>query len=1029
MKTSLIVRYASMIVIGWVSAHGASAAVFNWSGAASSNWTASANWVLISGTDPDGVPDADDDVILPPGPTYTGGVYLNGNQACNSLTLSNITAFTIGGPGQTLTIASGALNRRDITGTEPQHKLTCDLVLSSPDGTNTCNIEGSEAYNAPTQEVLAEGKITAAGRLRKIGSTGKLTLANTNSFGAAPLLESGTLEVKGVLVSEALGSGTLSLSPSTKLYVRNLSQTIANPLAVSAAGTAPLIASYNCAVTLTGTVDVPSGRSFQFGHSDSSLIVLSNTVTGAGNLSVMRSGTAFTSTNQFTPGNLNVGQAGGSLVLDGVSWTTFTNYYSGGYGSGNRQWQLGGGGFSARTTPLTITGAGAVGGGANAKTWFNRTVNIGGGGYSLADSSVRLYANAPVIIAVDTELTGRYDWYSVSSAGPGLNGTHNNAVVNRFAGNITDQVAAGTGASRGVLRFNGVSGNDEIILAGTNDWTGSYSQSGHYVGATGTYSLNSGPGGLMTGNAAGLTMLIQFDGNASLPRGNGGSNAWLAATSRNSGWQGFLFTARSGGEVYTLRPGYKFILGSNGHTTYTIGILGGSGPAGSSATLQDSAACIHSGQAADPMTMDFLVRGPSEFVVGSPGAGTNGALLLQPSCGFDAANYDSGVGGAATVVSNTAASRTIRKRGDGTLVLRHVDYTKIDGTGDTSAQFVWQIGLSSGLYFDGAVRETGDTLENSTTGFPLYIYGGVLELGYTNFMRTVSPAPTAGQVKFFYAGGFSAYGADRRVNLSGGALFDWGNTGAGYTHSSYPLVFGSRTANATLIFENNISLGTTGQRLLATVRGTGSGPEGRITGQITGAGAGLILTNLLTRLNEAIPAGTLELAHTNNTFTGAVDIYNSTLLVNGGIRAGTAALKVYDGGTLGGTGSVVRPVTVSSNGTLMAGGAGAVGVLTLTNSVTLSEGARLQGFVSGGAAGVVQVGGLLTLPTNAAVAVTNLTTGGLPASIVLLQANGPLAGATDLSGWTVSGIGGAVVTLRGNSVLLKTVRGTVISIR
>jgi hypothetical protein len=335
---------------------------------------------------------------------------------------------------------------------------------------------------------------------------------------------------------------------------------------------------------------------------------------------------------------------------------------------------------------------------------------------------------------------------------------------------------------------------------------------------------------------------VQFDGNESLPRGNGGSNAWLAALNRYAGSSGFLLAAKPGGHTYELRPGYKFLLGTN-----PDGVLGASGPTGTTATLQNSAVCIHEWQPTNAQPLELLARGPCEFVLGAAGGGTNGAVLFQPSSGLDIA-VDAGIGGGATVVSNAAARRTLRTRGDGTVVLRHVEYTDVDGATDTRTQFVWQIGLQTGTrFFDGALRETGTNPWDSTASFPVTIGGGVLELGCTNLARAVTNTLTAGCITWTYGGGFAAHGGPRRVRLNGGGILDWNNVN-GLPVSTYPIVFGSRTANDTLVLENDVRIAG-GRGSMVAASGTLTLPSHAVV-NVAGPGRGWPRTSVLFRAGQ-----------------------------------------------------------------------------------------------------------------------------------------------------------------------------------
>ncbi len=1014
-RTTMMMRLVCMaVLLGVVTA---SATTYEWTGAAGNGlWTDSDNWVQS------GYPASGHDVVFPASGVYTAGVLLNGNQVCNSITISGGGGFTLGPAGDTLTVQSGSISRN--FNTTAQHIIAVNLQLNAPDGTNTIEVTHGRNVNAPTQQVRINGVITSSGILRKIGANGKLTLANAgNSFGGGPRIEAGELEINGVSAYGALGAHDITLADSAILYFRGLDHTVTNRMFVTGSGN-KYVAVYGASVTLAGDIDVSAGSTLYFGNTGSSLFILANEITGTGNLDIFRSGVAFHDTSQFTEGNLFVGSLSGNVILDAISWSTFTNYFHNGYGAGARQWRIGGsGGLAARGTPLIIEGSGPIGGGADAKTWFNADRSFGGS--QEQDNRTRLYANARVEVNVDTELTGRRVWYS-SGVGPGLTGTHDETGVNRINGNITDQVAAGTGMSRGGLRMEGYFNNDELVLAGTNDWTGS---SVLISLENSSVSLNTGPGGLALNAASSQQMYLRFDGNESLPRGNSGSNAWLAAASRGTGISvGYLLTGKPGGESYQLPSGYRFVLGNNNGGT--IGVLGASGEAGTRATLEGSSVGLHSALAGDAGNLHLVVRGASEFELGAAGK----PVVLTPTYGFEAANpthttgNDTGIAGAATAIQDATGTRTIRTRGDGTVVLRNVNYRTLDGVTDRSSQFTWRVGpLAVATVFAGALRETGSDLSNSTQGFPLFLDGGVLELGAADFVRNISATPAAGEVAFGNSGGFSAHGADRLVNLSGGAALLW--DGGAYPHSNFPYIFGSRTANATVEFLNPIQL-STGTRRFATVRGTGVGPEGRLNGLLSGSST-IEINALTTAAGEPIPAGRLAFAHAANTFTGPVNINAGTLVVSGAISSGSAIVTVNAGGTLGGGGTIVRPVVVKAGGRLAPGNL-EIGTLTVTGNLTLEQGAIYQMETDGTLADKVVVSGTLSLP---AVATVEVEAGQLElaGNFVLIEAGGT-TGASDLSGWTVTRDGeptGYEMVIDGNNLVLVVPppKGTVIMIQ
>jgi autotransporter-associated beta strand protein len=149
------------------------------------------------------------------------------------------------------------------------------------------------------------------------------------------------------------------------------------------------------------------------------------------------------------------------------------------------------------------------------------------------------------------------------------------------------------------------------------------------------------------------------------------------------------------------------------------------------------------------------------------------------------------------------------------------------------------------------------------------------------------------------------------------------------------ITYTSATNTETLTLSGSNSLTLAGLYILSGADNTG--PTNRIineqntttpstiSGVISDAGLGCGIIK--------IGAGTLVLSAIN-TYTGPTTVSNGTLLVNGQIGANTKPVTVA-GGTLGGSGTVLGPVTVSSGATL-APGTSAIGTLTITTNLTLN---------------------------------------------------------------------------------------------
>ena len=160
-------------------------------------------------------------------------------------------------------------------------------------------------------------------------------------------------------------------------------------------------------------------------------------------------------------------------------------------------------------------------------------------------------------------------------------------------------------------------------------------------------------------------------------------------------------------------------------------------------------------------------------------------------------------------------------------------------------------------------------------------------------------ARAAGQFQIIGNGGFAAFGADRIVNLGGGAASHLGHrwfcsAGGRFALSTRP------TADAAVDFQNPIDLNLA-TRVVQTRNGT-SDIDGVLSGVISGAGGGL----------DKQGGGTLVLTG-ENTYDGGTTITEGRLLVNNSSGSGTGSGPVtVNAGTLGGTGAIAGAVTVNS---------------------------------------------------------------------------------------------------------------------
>jgi len=587
---------------------------------------------------------------------------------------------------------------------------------------------------------------------------------------------------------------------------------------------------------------------------------------------LFRGALAINNLNQLTSGNLVMGAANGALILDGVAWSDLMANRSGGWGTGANQFQIGGGArFGARTAPLLIQDSGLDAAGVNTNNYFDRSFGIG----APHQKGGAFYANQPVTLDTDTRFTDCRT-IEMAGAGPGFNGTHGTGLVHTITADLSD----GGPALRGGVKITASpSTYSEVILAGANTWTGSHGTDANSIGSVVSRHF-CGLGGLMTsGNTQ--PVFTTFASPASLPTGNAGNTAYLSAFNRSGGISGYLVTAAPGGAVYDTGTNLNWAFGSN-----IQAVLGSTGLTGDSASLEGSNVLIHSDLVGGSQNLSLLVRG-GVLELGAAG----NPLRFVPVTGNDTNATPITRSQPATTYTDATGTRTLIKRGSGTLILENIAYTTMDGSGDTSGQFLWQIGSGSNAVYDGAVRVppigTGDN-SNSLENYNISLLGGVLESSGT-FSRSLGTA--ANQVQWpnnTAGGGFSAYGGDLTVDLNnpGPDTFVWATT-ALFPRVNAPLIFGSATADATVRWSDNINLNNAA-RTVWVMRGTGTAPEADIQGLLsngslvkTGAGVLALSAPNTYAGGTTISDGTLRVANITGSAVGTGDV-----LINGGTLAG-----------------------------------------------------------------------------------------------------------------------------------------------
>lgn len=157
-------------------------------------------------------------------------------------------------------------------------------------------------------------------------------------------------------------------------------------------------------------------------------------------------------------------------------------------------------------------------------------------------------------------------------------------------------------------------------------------------------------------------------------------------------------------------------------------------------------------------------------------------------------------------------------------------------------------------------------------------------------------------------------------------------------------------------------VGTTTPARIFTFTGNGNAT---VSGPILAASNGITPIGLLKTGN-----GTLTLAGAN-TYANGTTVNDGTFQVNGSLAIGRVNVTA---GTLGGTGTIAGPVTISSSGTL-APGNGAIGTLTINNALTNTGITMIELNKTGSSLTNDSIKGVSTFVFSGTLSVTNIGSG------------------------------------------------------
>ncbi len=393
-------------------------------------------------------------------------------------------------------------------------------------------------------------------------------------------------------------------------------------------------------------------------------------------------------------------------------------------------------------------------------------------------------------------------------------------------------------------------------------------------------------------------------------------------------------------------------------------------------TFELGAATFDNSQTIDAVEM--RQSGTATTVTVTPGAGTSSTRLVfgnvSGAGGFTKAGagrlvltgaltYEGGTAISAGILelAPSSGSSTLRGAitGSGSLVKSGAGTTVISASTANANTFTGSLSVVGGTLRLGSTNTTNIGTEGLKTASSISVSSGA-ELVFRNSSALSSTAPIqlSGTIStdasgVSLGGFFNPLGA---LTLSGGTL----QTGTGANGSSFQsyALNGSVTVSGTAPSFITAGAGE-GNRVHLAHNQTGITRSFNVADVTEDLVVDLTISAVLINASASQAAaglskngaGTMVLSGAN-TYTGATQINEGTLLVNGNQSAATGAISVASGATLGGSGTLGGATTVAEGGILSPGNS--PGRITFGSGLTLSTGAiyrwELQGNTTSGAA-------------------------------------------------------------------------------
>lgn len=447
-----------------VSARGA--ILKTWDGDAGVSWQTPANW------DANALPDfTNGDNITISGAANVTGMTLDGNVTVNTFTINTLSGMTLGsGTGGTMTLASGALTRNNLTGTEGSQSISCDILLGAS-GTWTINGSNSLAISGTISDGGHNYGLAVGGGA---GGPSTLTLSGPNSFGGQ-LNKTGTcaLSINGLQTGSGLltvNGGTVNIGGTGRATNGGNVTLTSGVLAVASGGVITgggNIDANGGTLTLNGTGTTGTGTLTVAG-SAATIGAAGKGVDGSGNVVVNASTLAITSGGVATASGETTINGGTLTLANDAALGSSTNAISLGGAATNAKIVLGAAGNSLSRN-ITV-----VSGGAGASTMASTAGGEYGGTVTL-NKSLYVDATAGVTTFSGNIVNGSGTNQIIKGAGVGI--VSLTGLSNTYNG--------GSVILGGMLTGSGIRGN--VALGGTG-------QAGGVWGGSGTFNRSLGIG-------------------------------------------------------------------------------------------------------------------------------------------------------------------------------------------------------------------------------------------------------------------------------------------------------------------------------------------------------------------------------------------------------------------------------------------------------------------------------------------------------------------------------------------------------